>query len=230
MVKAFQSGQSFLNRRNPRLVLRKVFFMRPVILILTLLGIGIITWLIVARPPKKVEVPSQQAIAVAKPTDSLNASIAAVITNYEKLSEQFVNWDSVATPTTAQALTKDFDEINLNTLKKDSSLYLTAVSFIDNAKSEAQTISGEKGIRPQREAFNSLTDNLTHLLTTIKYDREKLYLQECPMAFDDTQAAQWLSKKEEIRNPYLGLHHPKYGKGMLVCGETKQKLNYTGKE
>jgi hypothetical protein len=48
------------------------------------------------------------------------------------------------------------------------------------------------------------------------------------MAFDDTRPGQWLSKEEIIRNPYLGLHDPHYGKGMLKCGETKTVINHTG--
>jgi hypothetical protein len=50
------------------------------------------------------------------------------------------------------------------------------------------------------------------------------------MAFDDVQSAKWLSKKEDIRNPYLGLKDPKYGKAMLSCGETIKTINHTGKE
>jgi hypothetical protein len=46
------------------------------------------------------------------------------------------------------------------------------------------------------------------------------------MAFNDTETAQWLSKTEDIRNPYLGLHHPKYKSGMLECGEVKDSIDY----
>jgi hypothetical protein len=63
-------------------------------------------------------------------------------------------------------------------------------------------------------------------MRTIRYDESKIYLQECPMAFHDTAHGIWLSSKAEIRNPYLGLHHPKYKSGMLKCGETKDTLNF----
>lgn len=205
--------------------------MRPIIIFLVLAGAGIITWLVLARPAEKTEAPKQQALTVSKHSEAFNSSVASMLTNYEKLSEAFVNWDSTAAPAAAQTLLNDFNSLNLDELKKDSSaIYETAVAFIDNAKGDLQTIVEAKGIRQQRETFNNLTDNVEQFINTVKYDREKLYLQQCPMAFDDVQSAKWLSKKEDIRNPYLGLKDPKYGKGMLACGETIKTINHTGKE
>ena len=210
----------------------QIFFMRPVIIFLLLAGAGIIAWLLIVRPRNTHhDAPAQEALTVSKHTDSFNNAIATTLNDYDKLTEQFVNWDSASVNATAETLTKDLDNVKLDELKKDTSgIYETAQAFVDNAKGELKTIASEKTIRPQREAFNNLTDNLHQLLNTVRYDREKLYLQECPMAFDDTKPGQWISKKEEIRNPYMGLHHPTYGKGMITCGETKQTIDHTGKE
>ncbi len=206
--------------------------MRSVVLFLVLAGVGIISWLIIARPKGTQQVaPKQEALPVSKHSDGFNADVNTLLSDYDKLTEGFVAWDSSGVAATAQTLTKDLDNLKMEELKKDSSgIYETALTFVDNAKGELQTISSEKNITPQRHALNNLTDNLRQFLNTVKYDREKLYLQECPMAFNDTEPGQWLSKKQEIRNPYMGLHHPTYGKGMLVCGETKQTINHTGKE
>ena len=205
--------------------------MRPIFLFLLLAGVGIIVWLYVSRPGKKQPESKPQAIAVSKHSEGFNQAVSGVLTGYNNIVENFVNWDSAAASATAAKLVADLEKLPLEDLKKDSSaIYETAAMFIENAKGNAQTIATEKGIRPQREAFHSLTDNMYQFLNTVRYDREKLYLQECPMAFDDTKAAQWLSEKEQIRNPYLGLHHPTYGKGILSCGETKTTLNHTGAE
>lgn len=204
-------------------------FMRPIFIFLLLSGAAILVWLIAAKPAAKPASAKQQPLAVSKHSAAFNASIEAFLTDYNKLAEQFVNWDSATASSTAQVLTKDIQAIDLNELKKDSAvIYETAGMFIENAKGDVQTIATEKGIRPQREAFNSLTDNFYQFLNTVKYDRQKLYLQQCPMAFDETKPGFWLSQKEEIRNPYMGLHHPTYGKGMISCGETKTELNNTG--
>jgi hypothetical protein len=203
--------------------------MRPLLIFLFLAGAGILAWLIIARPGKKETAPKQEAIAVSKHSAGFNSAVATTLNDYNKLTESFVNWDSTTSATAAQQLLNDFNQLSLDDLKKDSSgIYETAASFIENAKGDAQTIAAEKGIRPQREAFNSLSDNFYQFLNMVRYDRQALYLQQCPMAFDDEKAGLWLSQKEEIRNPYLGLHHPTYGKAMLTCGETKIKLNNTG--
>lgn len=205
--------------------------MRPIILFLLLAGIGIITWLILARPGKKDEAPKQQAIAVSKHTPGFNHSVASALSHYYTMTEGFVKWDSAEVNNYAAQLKTKLDSFRLDDLKNDSSgIYETALGFVDNARNDAKAITTEAGFRQKREAFNSLSDNLYQFLNTVKYDREKLYLQECPMAFDDTKPGLWLSQKQEIRNPYLGLKDPRYGKGMLVCGETKQTINHTGKE
>lgn len=204
--------------------------MRPILIFLLLAGACIIAWLVIARPKNNVEDEKQQAIAVSKHSIAFNSAVTTVLNDYNKLTEQLVNWDSSGVAATAQAFIKDMENIPLADLKKDSSaIYETALMFVENAKGEAQTIATEKTIRPQREAFNSLTENFYQFLNTVRYDRQKLYLQECPMAFDDSKPGLWLSEQEEIRNPYLGLHHPTYGKAMLSCGETKTKLNNTGR-
>lgn len=205
--------------------------MRPIIIFLALAGAGIITWLVLARPAEKAEAPKQQALAVSKHSEAFNSSVGTILTDYEKLAEAFVNWDSIAAPAAAQTLLNDFNSLNVEELRKDSSaIFETAVAFIDNAKGDLQTIVEAKSIRQQRETFNNLSDNMEQLMNTVKYDRERIFVQQCPMAFDDVQSAKWLSKNEKIRNPYLGLKDPKYGKGMLSCGETIKTINHTGKE
>lgn len=205
--------------------------MRPIILFLVLAGAGIITWLVLARPAAKKVEPKQQALAMSKHSAAFNQSVAAMLTDYEKLSEQFVTWDSVNAAATAQVVSKELENIPLEELKKDASgIHETAAAFVENAKGDLETIATEKAIRTQREAFNNLTDNIEQFLNAIKYDSEKLFVQQCPMAFDDVVSAKWLSRNEEIRNPYLGLHDPKYGKGMLVCGETIKTINHTGNQ
>jgi hypothetical protein len=199
--------------------------MRNLILFLILAGAGIITWLIVGRPEKKETGKKTEAIAVSKHSTAFNESIAAVLTDYNSIAENFVKWDSAASNAGATSLIKSLESLKLAELQKDSAaIYETAVLFIENAKGDAQTIASEPAIRSQREAFNSMTDNLYQFLNTVNYDGQTIYLQECPMAFDDTKSAIWLSQKEEIRNPYLGLYHPHYGKGMLACGENKTKI------
>jgi hypothetical protein len=148
---------------------------------------------------------------------------------YYNLTEAFVNWDSVKASSLAATLNIKLDSLSLDELKKggaaDASKAETAIA---NAKKDLSGMAAAKDITTKRHAFNSLSDNLFQFLNTVKYDRQKLYLQECPMAFNEEEPGHWLSSSEAIRNPYLGLHHPRYKGGMIECGETKEVVNYTG--
>ena len=101
------------------------------------------------------------------------------------------------------------------------------MTYPDMVKSDIAGVLNGTDITAKRRAFHSLSQNFYDLLRIVRYDEGKIYLQECPMAFNDDETAIWLSKNDEIRNPYLGLHHPKYGKTMLSCGNNKDTLNFT---
>ncbi|MDB5252169.1 MAG: hypothetical protein JWP27_1338, partial [Flaviaesturariibacter sp.] len=126
--------------------------------------------------------------------------------------------------TGASALQGSLGRIAFEELKKDTVIYQTATSYIDAFKGDLQTIESDPDITNRRRSFHSFTQNFYDLLRTIRYDAATIYMQECPMAFNDTEAATWLSSSSAIRNPYLGLHHPKYKGAMLDCGETKDSL------
>ena len=201
--------------------------MRTIVVFLLLTGIGSISWLILAKPSKKQEEAKSQAIVVSRYSTAFNASISSLLDDYYQLNELFVKWDSVKVNMQATELQKRVEGLSIAEIEKDTIIYLTAQSFLENAKNDAATMATEKNIQPQREALNSFTDNLYQFLNTVKYDKEKLYLQQCSMAFDETRPALWISQKEEIRNPYMGLYHPKYDKAMLACGEIKKVIDNT---
>jgi hypothetical protein len=50
------------------------------------------------------------------------------------------------------------------------------------------------------------------------------------MAFNDSIPGDWLSETESIRNPYMGLHHPRYGDAMIECGSTKSTIDFSKKK
>jgi hypothetical protein len=180
---------------------------------------------------QKDEGPKQQPLVVSKHSSEFNQSLEDMLTTYDQLTESFVQWDSSAVDQKAAQLRQKLDALHTDEMKKDTTgIFETAESFTTNAKTDVQTIETEKDLTAKRHALNSLTENLYNYLRVVKYDRSRLYLQECPMAFNDVEPGIWLSRSPEIQNPYLGLHHPRYGKGMLSCGETKETLNYTGQK
>ena len=87
---------------------------------------------------------------------------------------------------------------------------------LSNMKVAAKKINAKKDIAKQRAAFYDLSKSL---ITAAKHYGPldmPVYVQHCPMAFDDTGGS-WLSLKEEILNPY-------FGDEMLHCGEITGKI------
>lgn len=67
-----------------------------------------------------------------------------------------------------------------------------------------------------RKAFESLSNQFVYLVKSFGPFDETLYIQHCPMANNDNGAS-WISKNEQIRNPY-------FGRSMLTCGEVEEKI------
>lgn len=152
---------------------------------------------------------------------SFNQPIQLALTAYEGLAEGLVNWDSAAVPALGAKLGARLDSLDL---KADAST-AGAQSALAAAKADLDQLQQKTGITAQRRAFHALSNHFYEALKSAGYDASPVYLQKCPMAFNDEETGNWISKVETIRNPYLGLHHPHYGKGMLSCGETKEALN-----
>jgi hypothetical protein len=172
------------------------------------------------------QAPETRSIAESRHSAAFNQSIQAALQTYYHLAEAFVHWDSVTVSSRAKELTNKLDSLHLGELKKDT--IANAEAYLTDAQKELNGMMAAKDITTKRHALNALTGHLYRFLSAVKYDRQKLYLQECPMAFNDAESGVWLSAGDSIRNPYLGLHHPRYGKGMLECGDNKEVLNFTG--
>ena len=201
--------------------------MKKILLLVVLALIGVAAWYYFeTRPKPEVETQQTQALVVSQYSDSFNTSVQNMLDHYYALSEAFVNWDSAAVTSHAGQLQQSFSNLALTELQKDSMIYETAASYKEPFNKSIATIAGTNNLEQKRLAFNSLSQNLYDLLRTVRYDNQKIYVQQCPMAFNDTETGTWLSKEEDIRNPYLGKHHPKYKAGMLECGEVKETLDF----
>lgn len=60
-----------------------------------------------------------------------------------------------------------------------------AKSSIETILAEANGLIGEKDIELKRKSFQMISDNMYDLIRTVKYDKEVVYHQYCPMAFND---------------------------------------------
>jgi hypothetical protein len=201
--------------------------MKKLLVLVGLAILGTASWYIweTRRAPKD-EMPEQEPVGVSRYSAGFIASVDSALVHYYSLSETLVRWDSGQVNSRAEELKESLKDIKWDELKQDTPVLQTAVSYHQALQNNLDGFIQKKDLTSKRQAFNSLSQNLYDLLRTIRYDGGKVYLQECPMAFYDTVAGIWLSKTAPIRNPYLGLHHPKYHSGMLECGETKDSIYY----
>ncbi|ANH80857.1 hypothetical protein A8C56_07565 [Niabella ginsenosidivorans] len=178
------------------------------------------------RAPREKPVP----VAVSEQSAGFNQSMNSILSSYYRMTEGFVNWDTAAVGSAATGLETALKQLNVEELKKDTTIYQTALYPLELAKTNTATIAAGRDWTERRHALNDLSDNIRTLLLTIKYDQAPVYWQECPMAFGEGESGDWLSSKAEIINPYLGNKDPKYGKSMLNCGENKMTIDFTKRD
>jgi Cu(I)/Ag(I) efflux system membrane fusion protein len=154
-------------------------------------------------------------------SNAFNQSFGQVMDSYYHLKDALVLSNDTLAKTSANRIIALSDSVNLEELKADSSIVLMAQGYLDNISAEAKGLVGEKDIEGKRKSFQMISDNMYDLVRTVRYDRETIYHQFCPMAFNDA-GAYWLSRTSDIKNPY-------FGRKMLTCGEVKDSLDFRSK-
>lgn len=202
-----------------------------ILLVLILVAAGYLLWVFKFRTGShRPEGPEPVPLAVSQHSDAFNQSIQAVLTSYYSLSEGLVQWDTVAVGQQAQKLKAALDSVKIEELRADTTgIYESALDPLANARMEAASILSAPSLAEKRTSFNALSENLRLLFIISRYDGEKMYWQECPMAFGEDQSGFWLSRTEDVRNPYLGNNHPTYKASMLNCGGPRDTINFTGR-
>lgn len=169
--------------------------------------------------------PKQQPIALKKHSDTFNIAVANAMNAYFDMSAAFVDADTAKVKANASKFIQLLDSIPLTELKKDTaSIYEMAVSSFDGIKSNAKSILSMTDIQEMRKDFSMVSENLYPFFKVINYEGEKMYWQNCPMAFGDDKEANWVSKTSETINPYLGKNHPEFKGTMLHCGMVKDTI------
>ena len=194
--------------------------------ILILVVVLVVLWFLFFRDTKKEDKPvPEKTNVVKKHSPEFDQSVANALNAYFDMKNAFVDADTSAIKNTVSKFINATDSIKLSELKTtDSSLVITARQNISDIKANAQPILQENDITEMRQDFSMVSENLYPLLKVIGYEGNKIFWQNCPMAFGDDKPANWLSNTSEINNPYLGKNDPKYKSGMLHCGENMDSI------
>jgi hypothetical protein len=170
--------------------------------------------------------PTLQAIKLKKHSPEFNAGIDSVVNAYLNIKTAFVDANVDAAKAATQNFIAQLGKLPLEELKKDTLTILQTVEMnVSDLKANAESLLQQTDITEMRRDFSMVTEMIyPSFLTAVKYEGKKLFVAKCPMAFNDNEAANWLSDNAEIINPYLGSNHPKYKAGMLHCGDVVDSI------
>ncbi|HIF15246.1 MAG TPA: DUF3347 domain-containing protein [Bacteroidetes bacterium] len=143
-------------------------------------------------------------------------NLAKLMTHYFKLKEACVNNDQTTAKSISTIMKKNINKIDISALSnKDFYAWSKQQTSLDYILSE---IARGSDIKNSRINFQDLHSPLYKILTTFGMNSGPIYVQHCPMAFENA-GANWLSDNENITNPY-------FGDKMLECGTNTEVISF----
>lgn len=137
-----------------------------------------------------------------------------LVMSYLKMKDGFVATDEKQVEKEAKNVLIAFNKIDKKLLKMDASMEWETIATL--LESNVNGIITMKGIEMKRSHFSIVSNKIAEAIDKFGINAEEpIYLEFCPMAFDD-KGAYWISDSKEIRNPY-------FGDKMLTCGVVKKE-------
>ena len=147
--------------------------------------------------------------------ETFKIQLGELVSNYLKLKDAFVATDETQVKIEAIVVLSGINKIDMTILKGD--FHIEWMNLLKPIEDNLNGIINMKGIDMKRSHFSIVSNKLTEAVDRFGIANNKpVYLEYCPMAFDN-KGAFWISENKEIRNPY-------FGDIMLKCGEVKREL------
>ncbi len=163
-----------------------------------------------------MEKKAQEPASHTMPTESKKEAdqMQSVFNNYFEVKDALVSTNASAAAAKSANLVSSLKAIKMNELPMD--VHMVWMKVMKELESDAQKIANSKKIEDQRKALIPVTKNIYALMKVAKTETPTYY-QFCPMA-NGGKGANWLSKENEVKNPY-------YGSMMMSCGSTIETIN-----
>lgn len=139
--------------------------------------------------------------------------LSKVFENYFAMKDALIRSDSKAVGLIAKNFIEIVNAVKMENLKQEEHIVWMKIqkSIIESAIS----IQKSSDILKQRNSFSLLSKSIYSLIKVTTQEKP-IYLMHCPM-FNDGKGSDWLSKENNIKNPY-------YGSQMLNCGSVKETI------
>lgn len=165
---------------------------------------------------KSSEEAEQLPDYIASTSEDFKAQLVTIIEQYIAVKDALVLDDMEGASSAATSFLTVLAKVDMTLLTGDAHTFW--LEQLASFRTYAQVIQSEtEVIEQQREAFELLSLALIKTVKVYGVVAATYFIQHCPMAFDN-QGADWLSKEDQILNPY-------FGDRMLRCGVVKETID-----
>jgi len=147
--------------------------------------------------------------------DSFKEQLNQLTNQYLPLKDALVETDAEKAKNSLDGFLSVLEKVDMKLLKGDAHMFWMEQYNIMSTHSKK--LAALDDVEKQRIQFGFVSDALITSLNAFGTKGEALYVQHCPMAFDN-EGADWIAKEEGIRNPY-------FGDKMMKCGLVKKSIN-----
>jgi membrane fusion protein, copper/silver efflux system len=147
--------------------------------------------------------------------NKFKTQLTELINRYFDLKNTLVKDDFISTKNNSEKISQSLRSVDMKLL--DDNAHNAWMEQEKQLRKSIDLISKAKDIEEQRKHFENLSDALIESAELFGLTIDMVYVQFCPMAFDD-KGAYWLSESDKILNPY-------FGDMMLTCGEIIKKIS-----
>lgn len=145
-------------------------------------------------------------------TKEMRLAIQKLITLYFHVKDALVDDDLMAAKKRSEELRQAFEKTSMSLFT--GSAHNVWMSYSEMATGALKNMISAGDIEIARENFKDLSMQMIGLATSFGPFESVIFVQHCPMAFNN-RGADWLSEAKEIRNPY-------FGNKMLKCGSVTE--------
>ncbi len=158
-------------------------------------------------------VDSKKTVLEFKANEAFKNQLNVLYNAYIVYKDYLVEDKSAEALKQAEVIRNVLQDIEGNKLDPQAKEYW--ISLKGNLKTSLEKMIALTDIEKQRVHFKALSGYLLSAIEAFGI-HEKVYVLHCPMA-DDDKGANWLSKENQVLNPY-------FGSKMLKCGEVKREI------
>jgi hypothetical protein len=155
----------------------------------------------------------QLQMQMVETTPEFNSQMTAILERYFDLKDALVESDSEQAKEHAETFKDETESADARDLNEETQALW--VSFSEVMVNSSDELVMQDDVDNQRYHFEYISEAMIDMVDTFRPAGYEVYHQSCPMVRDGS--ADWLSREEEIRNPY-------HGDRMMNCGEVIRRI------